>query len=123
MKMKINIKKINLAKNKISFRYKVNVKIIPHIWNSVYLNLKKGYLNFSFNPTNSIYKDKVFWMNNNFNMYFTNKEDATKFIYLMKYLEKNYIKYDKLEGVQLNSEKVFDKMFNDFWAVMTTEYS
>ena len=119
--MKINIKKINLLKNK-AFRYTVNVKVISNIGFILFLKLKKGYLKFSFNPMNGICKANTVWMNDNFNMYFTNKEDAAKFIYLMKYLEKNYKKYSGVTAfrqyIKLNSEKVFDKMFNNhLWLV------
>ena len=115
IKMKINTQKIN----RMPFRYKVNVKVISRIdFFNLYLNLKKGYLKFSFSSTNSVYKYKTFWMNDNFNMYFTNKKNAAKFISLMKCLEKNYITdYKSIKNLkavkgQLDSEKVFDKMFN-----------
>ena len=115
-KMKINIQKIN---NKRSFRYEVNVKVISSRGFILYLNLKNAFLSFSFTPTNSIYKDKTFWMNNDFNMYFTNKEDVKKFIYLMKYLEKRYKVNFKNYEKGLNSKKVFDKMFKD-WMIRST---
>ena len=123
MKMKMKItQKINLTKydqlsgGNTPYKYRINIKISDISVNNTkifYLSLKNGYLKFNYYINNSIYKDDILWLNPNFNIYFTNKEDVVKFIYLMKCLEKNYIKdFNHIPFKNLlNSKYIFNKMF------------